>query len=268
MSDDASHVYFDSREALDTGATAGQPNLYLEREGSISFIGTLVADDTVAKPGSISGGFMATVAVVDSPVSRTHASRVTPGGSAVVFGSASASLAASVGYDNADAVNGKASMEVYRYDANANGGEGQLSCISCNPSGARPVGQVLRKSYLDTQLQDRAEFQTDIWAAAWVQAVVTPLQPSRLLSEDGDRVFFNSFDALVPQDSNGAQDVYEWEAPGSGDCTTSSAAYSSSNQGCVSLVSSGFQPGQIRVRRRDAERLERLLRNSVEPRSA
>ena len=122
---------------------------------------------------SISGGFMATVAVVDSPVSRTHASRVTPGGSAVVFGSASASLAASVGYDNADAVNGKASMEVYRYDANANGGEGQLSCISCNPSGARPVGPGPEEVLSQPELQDRAEYQTDIWAAAWVQAVVT-----------------------------------------------------------------------------------------------
>jgi hypothetical protein len=37
---------------------------------------------------------------------------------------------------------------------------------------------------------------------------------SRYLSDDGGRVFFNCSDALVPQDINGAEDVYEWEADG------------------------------------------------------
>ena len=130
-------------------------------------------------------------------------------------------------------------MQVYRYDAEANGGEGQLSCISCNPSGARPVGQVLRKSYVPVGLQDSPAAATKFWAAAWIQTVIHPFHPSRLLSEDGNRVYFNSFDALVPGDTNGAQDVYQWEAAGSGDCTQASASFSPRNDGCISLISTG-----------------------------
>jgi hypothetical protein len=51
------------------------------------------------------------------------------------------------------------------------------------------------------------------------------------LSDDGDRVFFDSFQALVPQDSNGLADVYEWERDGTGTCTLP--------KGCVSLLSGG-----------------------------
>ena len=37
----------------------------------------------------------------------------------------------------------------------------------------------------------------------------------RYLSDDG-RLFFNSFDSLVPQDTNGKADVYEYEPAGVG----------------------------------------------------
>jgi hypothetical protein len=52
-------------------------------------------------------------------------------------------------------------------------------------------------------------------------------------------MFFNAADALVPQDTNKAEDVYEYELPGVGGCSLSSATYSASSGGCVSLVSSG-----------------------------
>ena len=60
-----------------------------------------------------------------------------------------------------------------------------------------------------------------------------------MLSDEGSRVFFNAFDALVPADVNGVQDVYQWEAPGSGDCAAGSPAYSELNEGCISLISTG-----------------------------
>jgi hypothetical protein len=60
----------------------------------------------------------------------------------------------------------------------------------------------------------------------------------RFLS-DGGRLFFDSRDALVPQDVDGTQDVYEWEPPGVGDCTTSASDFSERSGGCVSLISSG-----------------------------
>jgi hypothetical protein len=236
-SDDASSIYFDSAEVLDAGATAGQPNLYLKRGGTISFIGTVAPGDVGTD--SSAGEAFPSVPTINQAGSRAHASRVSPDGDHLVFESVSTSLAASLGYDNADALNGKASMEVYRYDATANGGAGQLSCVSCNPTGVRPVGQALRKSYMSVQRQDSEELKTNLWAAAWIQTVIHPMYPSRLLSEDGDRVYFNSFDALVPQDTNGAQDVYQWEAPGTGDCSQQSPAFSPLNDGCVSLISSG-----------------------------
>jgi hypothetical protein len=237
-SDDASSIYFDSAEALDAGATAGQPNLYLKRGGTISFIGTTAPGDvgTDFSPAEL---FFAVTPTVNQAASRAHASRVSADGDQLVFESVSTGLAASVGYDNADALNGKASMEVYLYDATANGGAGRLSCISCNPAGVRPIGQALRKAYTSVQIQDVEAAKTNIWAAAWIQTWVHTMYHSNVLSEDGDRVYFNSFDALVPQDTNGAQDVYQWEMPGTGDCSQQSPAFSPLNDGCLSLISSG-----------------------------
>jgi hypothetical protein len=69
-------------------------------------------------------------------------------------------------------------------------------------------------------------------------------QPRYLLS-DG-RVFFNSPDALVPQASNGLEDVYEYEPVGVGDCTREGAAFSERSGGCVSLISSGISGKESR----------------------
>ena len=80
---------------------------------------------------------------------------------------------------------------------------------------------------------------------------------SRVLSADGDKAFFETSEALVPEDVNGqggcllmgtteqiypaCLDVYEWEAPGApgGSCNEGSAAYSPLNAGCVYLISTG-----------------------------
>jgi hypothetical protein len=53
----------------------------------------------------------------------------------------------------------------------------------------------------------------------------------RNLTADGNRLYFDSFDALAPQDSNNDRDVYQWEAQGVGSCATPG--------GCVNLISSG-----------------------------
>ena len=65
---------------------------------------------------------------------------------------------------------------------------------------------------------------------------------TRNLSEDGSRVFFQTKEALVPQDTNDQADVYEWEREGSGGvdgCTSSSASFSESSGGCLYLISTG-----------------------------
>jgi hypothetical protein len=74
-----------------------------------------------------------------------------------------------------------------------------------------------------------------------VGTVIGPLFHTPRAVRDDGRVFFNSIAALVPADSNGQWDVYEWEPAGVGDCAPSSenAATAQSSGGCVSLISSG-----------------------------
>ena len=55
------------------------------------------------------------------------------------------------------------------------------------------------------------------------------------MSANGTRVFFDSEQPLVPQDTNDVQDVYEWEQAGEGTCTSQLA--SPLNDGCVFLIS-------------------------------
>jgi hypothetical protein len=142
------------------------------------------------------------------------------------------------GYDNTDAVSGRPDEEVYLYDAV----DDKLTCASCNPTNARPVGT----EYGDELAIVGAFFVFDpkTWVASnvppWTRLAIghTDYQ-SRYLSDDG-RLFFDSHDALSPQDVNGTQDVYEYEPPGIGDCTVSSVAFSQVDGGCVAPVSSGI----------------------------
>jgi hypothetical protein len=155
------------------------------------------------------------------------------------------------GYDNRDAVSGKRDEEVFLYDAAANGGQGKLTCASCNPTGARPHG--VEYSHIETEAGGLAGgekvWPEDTWLAANIPAwtpfnLVSAVYQSRYLSDSG-RLFFNSSDALVPQDTNATGDVYQYELPaGAGTppndtCTTESPTYSPVSQGCVELISSG-----------------------------
>jgi len=125
------------------------------------------------------------------------------------------------GYDNteAEAANcGNPSEmgpcnELFRYTP-----AGELSCTSCNPSGVRPVGD-----------SDISTFRRVADAGSFLSPKST-----RNVSADGDRIFFDSADALVPADVNGVTDVYEWEAQGSGSCSSDLQ-----NGGCIYLISTG-----------------------------
>jgi hypothetical protein len=66
----------------------------------------------------------------------------------------------------------------------------------------------------------------------------------RVISEDGRRLFFESFDRLSDGDENAKRDVYEFEFAGSGTCTTASASFDPASGGCHSLVSSGRSPDE------------------------
>ncbi|MGA8745396.1 MAG: hypothetical protein WB507_06005, partial [Solirubrobacterales bacterium] len=119
------------------------------------------------------------------------------------------------GYDNSDANTGLPDSEVYLYDATANNGAGSLTCVSCNPTGERPIGP---STIPGATPNGKGSAATDSY------------EP-RDLSANGSRLFFDSDDALVPLDTDNAQDVYEWEASGEGSCRRAS--------GCLDLISSG-----------------------------
>jgi hypothetical protein len=104
-------------------------------------------------------------------------------------------------------------MEVFLYGPSP-GGQ-MLTCVSCDPTGERPAGP---SSIPGAIANGRGTQALDVY---------TP----RVMSADGYRVFFDSADDLVPQDTNSATDVYEWEADGSGTCGRPG--------GCVQLISSG-----------------------------
>jgi hypothetical protein len=97
-----------------------------------------------------------------------------------------------------------------------------LACVSCNATGIRSQGP-----------------------AAIAAATLNGPAPSassgylpRALVAAGDRLFFESPDPLLSGDTNGARDVYEWEAQGVGSCARAG--------GCVALVSSGRAEGGAR----------------------
>jgi hypothetical protein len=151
------------------------------------------------------------------------------------------------GYDNRDAVSGEPDAEVYLFDSATN----RLTCASCDPTGALPRG-IYDSPVFPGPLVDHPRSWHPRWIAAsipgWTlsaNAAQTALYQSRYLSNQG-RLFFNSSDGLVPQDSNGLMDVYEYEppqtagaAPPGDTCTTSSSTYGAASGGCVSLISSG-----------------------------
>ncbi len=227
-SEDASYVYFKAYGVLAPGATHGEcagdspcENLYVHHDGVTQWI--------------------ASQSVEDSLTSNLYemTARVSPNGRWFAFMS-DRNL---TGYDTHDAVSGHPDQEVYLYDAS----NGRLVCASCNPSGARPVG--FENPFLLTLVDAKSA------AHGWVAANVPPwtnfdlthaLYQSRYLSDSG-RLFFNSNDALVPQDVNGTEDVYEYEPAGvpAGsryECKAGSVRYGERSGGCVGLISSGTSP--------------------------
>jgi hypothetical protein len=226
--DQAQKAFFISTDLLTSGpnnegktAAAGRPNLYFydataPAAARFKFVGILSADDSRAALG---GGFSM---VANEPYKRV--SRVSEDGTSVVF----LSTESLTGYENIDTKTGEDDAEVFVYRV----GDERLNCVSCNPTGQRPTGRPLIYETSPSTEQ----------AAAFLQPP-NDLYGSRVISQDGSMVFFESYEALVPGDVNDKADVYEWDAPGAsesdGACTTSAGDFVASAGGCLSLISSG-----------------------------
>jgi hypothetical protein len=185
-------------------------------------------------------------------------SRVSPNGRWLAF----MSRRSLTGYDNRDAVSGEPDQEVYLYD----GETGRLSCASCDPTGARPLGVRYHAPVTEEEnmpLEGGSKtWKRQMWIAANVPGWTAfggsgnaeSVYQSRYLSSSG-RLFFNSRDGLVPKDVDGTGDVYEYEPEGVGDCGHGASdgavvfkaggAFAGEDgsgvegAGCVGLISSG-----------------------------
>jgi len=232
-SEDGDYVYFVAGGALSSGENerheepvSGDPNLYVLHRDSAS--GQWEAPRLIA----VLSGEDAPDWTAEGPA------RVSSNGRYLAFMS-DRSL---TGYDNSDASSSAPDEEVFLYDAVA----GRLVCASCNPTGARPEGIEIgakARPGLNRMTQER-DWPGPTWVAAQTPAwVAAGAHQPRYLSDEG-RLFFDSSDALVPQDINHDQDVYEYEPSGAGSCSTSTVTFAAASGGCVGLITSGAAPGE------------------------
>jgi hypothetical protein len=236
-SEDGTSIFFAASGLLGDAAGHGVPGstyLYMERYDRVA--GAWLAPHLIAALSSMDANSWGGGG--DEERLTEMYSRVSPDGRFVAFMS-SRSL---TGYDNRDANSGVADEEVFLYDT----GTDRVSCVSCNPTGARPVGAF--DEYRGTPqspglLVDTRQNWENRWLAAVIPSWVNPgdsrsFYQSRYLSDSG-RLFFESPDALVPSDTNGTWDVYEFEPQGTGSCTSGSSLFQAALGGCVGLISSG-----------------------------
>jgi DNA-binding beta-propeller fold protein YncE len=227
-SDDGSKAYFVANGVLANGATPGdctqangagfghgECNLYLSDAGVVRFLAR-VRETALGYGTSDSANWVTEQVSGGNRVENT--SRLSPDGQTLLFRSQEQLS----DYDNEGA------PELYRYDAASEA----IDCVSCNPTGAAPVGAA--------QLRSIGLFRGGGGAKTL----------TRNLSADGRRIFFETADKLVAADTNGdggcpqalsqsggvlnCQDVYEWEAKGAGSCGSEAQ-----DGGCLYLISTG-----------------------------
>ena len=234
VSDDGTYAYFVADGVLDTNenangesATKGAGNLYEWHEDSVTgtvaftFIARLQqAQATFGKPGDQNDWIGMNLGGTSDEEGRT--SRVNPAGTALLFMSRESLTGYHNGEPKSSACNeGNIQVpcnEVFLYSVGgSSSSSGGLVCVSCNPSGAAAVSSA----YLAY-----GEGEVSLKGPVWTPHL------TRNLSVSGDRVFFETAESLVPGDSNGVTDVYEWEREGVGSCSSGSGH-------CLYLISTG-----------------------------
>lgn len=188
ISPDGSHAYFLS-ELITGEGQLGQPNLYVWDGSTVRFIATVSPADLVWEDGMGGAPFglamwTALYKQRDLPAENDNrllnTTRTTPDGRVIAFESA----AQLTDYPN------EGHFEVYRYDTSSE----QLDCVSCS--------RVEAAASADSSL--------DFKGPGFSYQRVSPMIDVHNLSEDGEQVVFDSADRLLPEDTNGVRDVYEW----------------------------------------------------------
>jgi len=137
-----------------------------------------------------SSGMVTRIAQLSASLNtKLDPARATTDGSVFVFETNSPIVSPSGGVFN----NGGGFEQVYRYEVASK----NLSCVSCPPAGVAPSGDASLS--IDSNQPGLAEVGS------------SHLVSTHGISADGSRVFFDTPEALVPQDVNNRRDVYEWE---------------------------------------------------------
>lgn len=238
ISNDGSYVYFvapskvaSNRNGNGEEAESGANNLYeWHEEAATHTVDTIFIARLLGSNSGVSlddadwrdydeGAFEGS-----GPSGGEKSSRIAPDGKAALFSSVSR-LAS---YHNNEMT------ELYLYDAERPLSSGNPVCVSCNPSGSPAADDAHLTS-------------TNIGLIAYPDPRNAFL--TRNLSDDGDRVFFQTEEALVPEDTNNQLDVYEWErareetdpeeTEGTDSCERASPSFSEQDDGCLYLISTG-----------------------------
>jgi hypothetical protein len=172
VSNDGGTVYFKSKRALAPGADEGTPNFFVWRDGVISTVAALHSEFD-GRQSTEFGGWA-------SPNGRYFAFRaMTP---LTDYDTTAPGQCFPNQLGDGDRVH---CAQVYRFDAETK----TLTCASCPPDGQPAIGSPHTGIHID-------EFANE--------------QIPRIVTNSG-QVFFDSPSRLVPGDSNGARDVYEYD---------------------------------------------------------
>lgn len=190
-SDDGSWVYFvaiDSRMVPGSPVADGltRPVLYRWHNGELKYVAKLgnTSHDIYGNSTSAQWQF------------GSKTGHVTPDGKHLLFLSFEGDQVVPHDHGDCSAVSIGSTFachQAYVYSAQANGGEGELSCASCAPSGAPGSADA------------GVTFRGSAGAARTTSHLNHPL------TDDGRWAFFGTSQALLPEDRNTSLDVYRYE---------------------------------------------------------
>jgi hypothetical protein len=214
MSEDATHIYFFNGHR--EGCLKVEPTCvpvaaipregeYLWDNGTLHFVAPIVAsagNSGIDPTGADWEGFRSIGVGGEIAPTNGEAVRVSSDGRRLAFlwhpsivgsGAEPGMAKPAANQDNSESSGkGYSYLGLYVYDE----GSGKLACVSCPPDGA-PMSA-------DVSIASRIENVSYLDSGGW------PFF-QRYLSSDGRYVFFTTSQSLLPQDTNGLPDVYEYD---------------------------------------------------------
>jgi hypothetical protein len=195
-SDDGSYVYFGAAGMLVPGQARA-----IAKFGEQGFFLYVWHNGTVREIAQIEHIYF-NEWMLNTRAVASHLIRVTPSGKSLLF-EALGLTEGLTGYDDKCAIPNSgyttcSEVYLYRYDSN------RLTCVSCNRSGEPPAFTLGGGSFYDP-LDVGSGFEHEELGEG------NDRNQIRAMTDDGSKVFFTTADALLPQDTNGQPDVYEYD---------------------------------------------------------